>query len=827
MLTMRSTQPHKSFRKEQGKNGWRYQAIAQGEFHESKTGQILDLTYNDSSQRWTKPGDKEGDSLFIGAGQMHPGKTEDVALVWIAPKAGRVNITADLTNLGNPPVPGAGRSYRNPTSTYAPWNALLSTETGEGVFMGLDYFGHWASQFLRSENGAIDAQYRVAGYDKTLQPDESLTTPKAFTGLFQKDLDNAGNECLDWQYAYLWDYTRAGWFPAIRMVGWWWKGTSLRIPGTALTGENGDTASAFRKVFRVADLMREVGGDVYHRDWGWWDRAGDWNGPDFKTMGAYLRKYGMGQLIYAFIYTVDSKSKVAREHPDWVINAALDLFKSDVVEYLTLDMSKPEVVEYLKRQLDEFRERFGPFEWRNDSNPTVPHNGDTVLLGQDQGFREIIRTFLDRHPDSAFQAVNGGGLYVGYDYARYASSVSFSDGPVGILRNQWASLLLPPDKSSDIADAWQPDKYDKAIWRGLLTIFAEMTGDTWDPNKIEGVRELIDIYHYLGSQGVVGRWVHVYRPLITGDEPTMYFERLSRDGRRGIIIPKRQALNAVTIKPKGLNAGENYLVSFQESKASETRTGADLMANGIKIEKMEPGELIYMNLPYHPGNTLDKTPPTPPSNMRKAVAANMGYPGVELTWAPGRDDHWLSYYEVLRNGRVLDKVAKGTFYFDHSAGADVAAAYQIRSVDEAGLRSGLATAAGPAGRPALILDDAQGAISFAGKWQRQTDLQPAHEGTISRSDQTGASFSFGFEGAKFTWFTKLGEDCGEAAISIDGQREAVVDTYSADDIWGVGIYSKAFPAAGKHTVTITVLGKGGGPRGTGTAVYLDGVRVEN
>jgi hypothetical protein len=802
----------KEFSKEQGKDGWHYQYADQGEFYNPHGGEFVDLIYNDATHRWTKPGEKEEDSIFIGAGEMHPGK-EDVVLTWVAPRAGRVKIAADLTNVGNPPIPGAKRSFRMGSSTYAPWNALLSRETGEGVFIGWDYFGHWASQFTRDEHGSMSAQFRVAGYDKTLEPGESLTTPMAFAGLFQKDLDEAGNECLDWQYRYLWDYTRPGWFPAIRMLGWWWKGTPWMDPGNSWTGGNSDMDSPFRKVFRVADLMQEVGADVYHRDWGWWDRAGDWNGPDFKTMGAYLRKRGMGQLIYAFIYTVDPKSKVAREHPDWVADG-------------TLDMSKPEVVEYLKHQLDEFRERFGPFEWRNDSSITAPHGGDTPLLGEDQGFREILRYFLDKHPDCAFQAVNGGGNFVGYDYARYASTVSFSDGAVGIIRNQWASLLLPPDKTSDIPDTSQPGKYDKAIWRGLLTINFDMTGDTWDADKIEGIRQLIDIYHYLGSQGVVGRWVRVYRPLVTGDEPPMYLERLSRDAKRGIVIPKRPARSHVTIRPKGLTPSENYLVSFQEITMSETRTGAELMANGIKLDKMEPGELIYLNLPYHPGNTLDKTPPSPPTDVQKALTTNMGYPGVEVTWKPGQDDHWLSYYQVLRNNQVLDNVAKGTFYFDHSAGADLAATYQVRSVDGAGLRSESATAPGGQGKPALILDDAQSAIAFAGKWQRQTGLQPAYEGTISHSDETGASFSFELDAMKFTWFTKLGDDCGEAEVSIDGQREAVVDTYSADDIWGVGVYSKTFPVAGKHTVKITVLGEHGGPRGKGTFVYVDGVRIE-
>ena len=51
----------------------------------------------------------------------------------------------------------------------------------------------------------------------------------------------------------------------------------------------------------------------------------------------------------------------------------------------------------------------------------------------------------------------------------------------------------------------------------------------------------------------------------------------------------------------------------------------------------------------------------------------MGYPGVELAWKPGTDDNWVSCYEVFRDGALIDKVAHGTYYFDHSVGADPAA----------------------------------------------------------------------------------------------------------------------------------------------------------
>jgi hypothetical protein len=811
----------KEFSSEQNKNGWRYQHRPESTFgnadlarfyesrplsHQSHEPlKLLDLTYDQASNQWRIPGENRTDDLFIASGTMHPGLLEDAVLVWVAPKAGKVHVTAAILNLANRAVPGAGREAHMGSAIYGPWNALMNRDNGDGFFLGWDYFGHWTSNFTAGPEGAVNVEFKVAGHKQKLSPGESLTTPMALVGTFQKDLDNAGNESLDWQYRYLWDYTREGWFPGVRQAGWWAKGTAWPDPNNSrvlgkgplnlLHIDDADRGSTYRKIFRLADLLSEMGADVYHRDCCWWDSGDNGGGPDFRTTGIYLRKRNMGQLIYRPI---------------------------------NLDTSKPDAVATLEQFVDKLHERYGTMEWRTDGPPiATPRNGDdTPLLGEDQGFREILRHYLDKHPEDAFQACNGGGNEVGYDYARYSSSISFSDGAVGMVRNHWASLILPPDKTAENGDFWEIDKFDKSIYRGLLTIGFDNAGDTWEPDKVEGMRELIDIYHYLGSQGVVGRWVHVYRPLVTGDDPTMYFERLSRDGERGIIIPSQPALEPVNIKPKGLLSTKNYLVSYQESSESQMRSGSDLMQNGIQIQRMLPGELIYLNLPFHPGNKLDKTPPTAPTELRIQAATNMGYPGVELSWNVGHDDQWLSYYEVLRDGKLLDRVAKGAYYFDHSAGADLSAKYEVRSVDGAGLPSALIEAESSREKRALVLDDTAADVHFAGDWRRQSNLPPAYLGTISGSNQQDASFESEFEGTKITWFTKLGDDGGKAGISIDGERDAVVDTYSADDIWGVGIYSKTFPSAGKHKVKISVLGQPPDAFGTGTFVYLDGLQVE-
>lgn len=802
------------FSDQQGAGGWSYGYLGdEGPYQEL----VYDPAPGRYGQRWRlKLGVIEP---FVSATEMHPDPQGHAVRVFTAPRAGRVSIRGTVCNTGNGAP--ALRGFRLGSQTYAPWFGLKSPDTGEAAYVGFDCMGHWQANFIPTEAG-VAANLQVGGFKKTLRPGEAVRTPFAFTGLFRDDLDEMGQELLEWQYRALWDYTRAPWFPAVRMLGYWMKGTTWGSAGWL--GGQPDMESAFRKIFRTADFMRAVGGDTYHRDWGWWDRAGDWNGPDFRASGEYLRQYGMGQLIYAFIYTVDRESSVAQAHPEWCIGG-------------TLDQSLPEVVDYEVQLLHEFYERWGPYQWRNDSGPLSPRDGDdTVLLAQQQGFMEVLRRFLDAHPDCAFQGVNGGGMALNWEYLSFASGFQFTDGQSQQLANYYVSYLFPPDKINNMPDIWDPNQYDPATWRGLLCSNFDMTGDTFDPEKLEGLRDLIDVYHYLQSRGVAGRWVRIYHPVIAGDDETMYLQRLSWDRLRGIIITKHRIAGTVTIRPKGLRVEEKYEVGFHESSETFVRTGAELMDQGITLTDPAPGELIYLNLPDHPGNRIDRTPPTAPTGVTCAPARYMGVPGVELRWQAGEDPPnasplqkggkggWLSHYTIWRDGELIDRVAKGCFYFDHSAGADPAARYEVRAVDGSGNVSEPASAA-PSNLPRRqVFDDADGAIEYVGTWERETGFAPAHRGTLSSSDQAGASFTLRFRGRSVTWHSRLGVTGGLARVIVDGEPPVTVSCYAADEIPGWPLFEREWDEVGAHVLRVEVTGEPD-PRGAGSRVWLDGLAV--
>lgn len=148
----------------------------------------------------------------------------------------------------------------------------------------------------------------------------------------------------------------------------------------------------------------------------------------------------------------------------------------------------------------------------------------------------------------------------------------------------------------------------------------------------------------------------------------------------------------VVIFPKGLQPNKEYEVQTYHAGTHAHVSGRQLMAEGISLPEVQPGELIFLNLPNYPGSGADKVSPEPPSGVSKRVGTNLGTQGVEIAWSPGRDNNWISFYEVLRSGEVIGKSAKGEFYFDYKDGHDLAAEYQVRTVDGDGNRSPLVAA---------------------------------------------------------------------------------------------------------------------------------------
>jgi hypothetical protein len=738
-------------------------------------------------------------------------------------------------------------------SGFLPLVFLLDQNGPEGLALGWDYLGHWRFA-VGNENGQpLVLRLELAGFEKDLPPGGRVETPKAFIAAFSGGVDELGNQLLDWQYAYFWEFTNPEYFAKTRWAVDWpepWVGE-----GGVPSADNWGRRLALD--LRYVDLLRETGTDILWDDAGWYDKWGTWNGPEWRRTNDYLRKHSMRWVLWYPTFLATPESKVAQQHPEWLIPG------QD-----TLEQSIPATADWQNRLLNDGVREWGDYQWRYDIAPAASAN-DTDALAADQNFRHLLQQFKSNHPQSGIDACDGGGRWISYDIARFAESGEYTDGGVGPYSAYYTSLLVPPDKVHNVVDYDQT--YYAAIDRIHLAMNPTWYRDPGDGPDVESIRKDWEIYHYLVAQGVAGRWSHVFRPKVDRDNEIWYFQRMNRDGTKGVIIAKHakqgstyfvtsrltkqssdspdrylggagemntvstttaasletgvyedpvdgvvrfygvpgqefgplnvkyQRGNAdesfvtkvvkrgverraqdrffgmalqinepmtvtelgqfdpgnshgtytlslvraedgavlatadldtsgapvdalgfkyvrlphpvdldvsakpIVIYPRGLAPTETYEVQASVSGIHLRQTGSRLMSDGITLDKVAAGELIFLNLPNFPGSGTDHVPPTPPSKVEKRLGTNLGVQGIELSWLPGTDDHWISYYEVLKNGRLIGKAAIGTFFFDHSDSVrnDMNAVFEIRTVDGDGNRSQAMTAQKTGSQPQI------------------------------------------------------------------------------------------------------------------------------
>jgi hypothetical protein len=525
------------------------------------------------------------------------------------------------------------------TDDYVPWIALQRAhDPGDGWFLAQEYLGPWRMTVDHASPSSIAVVSSLPAKDFTaLAPGAHLEIPPLTLGVFKDDLDDMGVRVYDWQYEYLWDYTNPDYYARPKwLVPWVINSPNLQEQFAARLGGL-DMAGA--------DLMRSTGFEMLWDDAGWSVTPGaadgsygsvfniTFDGPDFSETQRYVDKMRMHWLLW-----------FPGLPPTGVLDTKIGAW--------------------------------GDFEWRTD---------DLVFPNYDSDFslRKQIKEFLTAHPESSFHAASGAIHYSHtFDIQRYANTNYFSDYGRGNLTNYYLSYVDPPDKWVDIIVAMSTTtgSYPADTGRQDLTMIP-----TWylypSEADLEMLRRDLELYRYFLAQGVAGRWSYVFHPVVKGDLDFLYCQRTSHDRTKACIIPKHRSQGEVTILPRGLVAQREYAVGFDSTPQTTVRTGADLMANGIAIHNQAPGELIYLGLPDRPRSGQDKVPPRAPGRVLMRRETNIGHSGVGLYWSPGADDHWISYYQVIRDATFLGKTSVSDYYFDHSPGWDVTARYAVRTVD--------------------------------------------------------------------------------------------------------------------------------------------------
>ncbi|HET6817720.1 MAG TPA: Ig-like domain repeat protein [Mycobacteriales bacterium] len=114
-------------------------------------------------------------------------------------------------------------------------------------------------------------------------------------------------------------------------------------------------------------------------------------------------------------------------------------------------------------------------------------------------------------------------------------------------------------------------------------------------------------------------------------------------------------------------------------------------------------------------------------------------------------------------------------------------------------------------------------LPVAPAWQR-AKAWTAYGHSYATEHLAGAQAAYGFRGPSITWWTMTGPTEGKAAVYVDGHRKAIVNNYAPETRYRIARTFKRL-GAGRHVLTIRVLGVKGSTRATGTSVGIDAFTV--
>lgn len=372
-------------------------------------------------------------------------------------------------------------------------------------------------------------------------------------------------------------------------------------------------------MFKDIDIARQLEAEVYVMDAGWWDTMGDWTpSPTRFPRGLgplvdYVHKKGMLFGLYMEAEKVEpTNSKIGKEHPDWLIPGSG-----------LLNLTKPEVAAWLESEINRVITEYKVDLFRLDYNPGYPGDGHATSY---DGFSEndywryydVLYAMIDRlrvkYPNVIFQQAAEGGKRNDLGISGRFHESYLTDGLMTprVLRDYCGqSLSLPPEIFVIGLGIALPFDY-----RGQLDTHLRATFTLSRPFILSGVApspeelspERRDRYvHYANIYKKFIRpifhtcKVYNHAPITAhgGIESSGWFamEYGSQDRTKGwatLIRMGESDSDTFVFKPRGLDRGKTYKVTFDSTGETARVDGVRLMQEGlpIRLEAIMSSELL-------------------------------------------------------------------------------------------------------------------------------------------------------------------------------------------------------------------------------------------
>lgn len=384
-----------------------------------------------------------------------------------------------------------------------------------------------------------------------------------------------------------------------------------------------ETTKAYMKQFA------EMGAEVFIVDAGWvcpplkqaqWGEYNGRNIPDperypngLSEISDYCRSLGMKFGLWVDIENLGSKSPVYEKHPEWRAKNVFGIQSGNLA-----DFSKPEVAQWAENELSRIIEDYGLDLLRVDHNVsyrdyfTMADAGTGVTeclsIRHHQAVYRMYENLKKRFPHVIFENCAGGGARTDLGMMKSFNHTWVSDcqrAPRSLTVTNGMTIALPPERVDRLFAGMGCHEHGTLDLQMRNTMLTHMTLNVIAPAKTQPNKASMDFVKH--SVEVYKKFIRPFLPaaktfhhtpeagLLNSDFYAL--EVASPDFTKGAMavfsLPgsKSEKYKAV---PKGVNAEYTYKITLDNSGASYTVKGSDLLVNGIPVSLSCPlsSELI-------------------------------------------------------------------------------------------------------------------------------------------------------------------------------------------------------------------------------------------
>lgn len=382
----------------------------------------------------------------------------------------------------------------------------------------------------------------------------------------------------------------------------------------------GDLAGMNEKnIYQQIDLASALGAQLFIVDAGWWDTYGEWTpSPErfphgLRPIADYIHKKGMLFGLYNEVLGGRgdwTHSAMYKQHPDWFIPP-----------YALVDMTNPEAVAYVHQQIRRMVQDYKIDLFRLDYNPGFDyemgqHNRDGLSENDYWRYYQAIYRLFEQvkaeFPELILQQAAAGGGHNDLGFVSRFDEQYTTDGldmPVVLQNLSGQTLGLPiemfatafgiPAHSANRGDLDTHLRVTFSLGTPWLAPVAPSPKDV-QPAILAKYQHYADLYKNFIWPLLPTCRVYHHAPVNARDgvdqNPWFAMEFDSPDRSKGwaTIVKLYDGPDTYIFKPRGLDPGRTYHVTFDSLGTEITISGLQLITEGlpIRLESREQSELL-------------------------------------------------------------------------------------------------------------------------------------------------------------------------------------------------------------------------------------------